>query len=351
MATEKVVIVDTDATQSPHYTSLRSAIHGEAGATPLVVTSANLVANDEQVTFECRASAGAADNIAGNLIQSNLFTTSADCHVKVYVPPAHRHDGKWNTGKYRITSTTNVFGGSANPVTGHWIIEGVQASTTLSAGLVFRASTDMRLLDVSQCVFVGPSSTAGTGSVLFVYNHGDQVVRFRNNVMYEFYRAITNSGAGTTPTWYVENNTISRCSNRGVSLSYVGTLYLRNNIVTDTNDGDDFNISNIGTTHRNNNISSDATATGTGSLINQISTDLFADYAAYDFSLKAGSNAIDAGADLSAVMDSVDIIGTVRPQGEAWDIGAWEYVASGITRPAGQIVVTRYHDIDRGGPD
>jgi hypothetical protein len=52
----------------------------------------------------------------------------------------------------------------------------------------------------------------------------------------------------------------------------------------------------------------------------------FTDYTNGDFSLKSGSPLIDAGTDLSAVMDSVDIIGTSRPQGDAWDVGAFEYV-------------------------
>lgn len=51
-----------------------------------------------------------------------------------------------------------------------------------------------------------------------------------------------------------------------------------------------------------------------------------ADYVNGDFSLKSGSPLIDAGTDLSAYMDAVDIIGTERPQGSAWDIGAWELI-------------------------
>nr|MBS3809774.1 hypothetical protein [Desulfobacterales bacterium] len=79
------------------------------------------------------------------------------------------------------------------------------------------------------------------------------------------------------------------------------------------------------------NISSDTTAPGSNSLINQDPYDLFVDPDSGDYSLKSGSNAIDAGTDLSAEMDSVDIAGTSRPQGSAWDIGAFEYVSSGTT--------------------
>ena len=58
MATEVTCIVDTDGTKSPDYTSLSAAIAGETGESPKVVEDADLVANDEQLTIECRCSAG-----------------------------------------------------------------------------------------------------------------------------------------------------------------------------------------------------------------------------------------------------------------------------------------------------
>jgi hypothetical protein len=44
-----------------------------------------------------------------------------------------------------------------------------------------------------------------------------------------------------------------------------------------------------------------------------------------DFSLKAGSPAIDKG--LATLAPPTDFIGTIRPQGAAYDIGAYEYAA------------------------
>jgi len=74
-----------------------------------------------------------------------------------------------------------------------------------------------------------------------------------------------------------------------------------------------------------NNISSDATAPGTNSLINQAAADIFTDPANGDFRLKVGSNAIGAGLDLSAHF-TTDITGAERTT--PWDIGAFMYVAS-----------------------
>jgi hypothetical protein len=51
---------------------------------------------------------------------------------------------------------------------------------------------------------------------------------------------------------------------------------------------------------------------------------LFENAEAYDFHLRFGSPAIDRGAPLAAVR--VDLDGLPRPQNDAWDIGAYEYV-------------------------
>jgi hypothetical protein len=46
-----------------------------------------------------------------------------------------------------------------------------------------------------------------------------------------------------------------------------------------------------------------------------------------DFRLKAGSGLIDAGTTATTeIPAALDIVGTVRPQGSAWDIGAWELI-------------------------
>jgi hypothetical protein len=52
---------------------------------------------------------------------------------------------------------------------------------------------------------------------------------------------------------------------------------------------------------------------------------LFLDPAGADFHLQVGSPAIDQGVDTGI---AVDIEGTARPQGDGWDIGAYEYHAA-----------------------
>lgn len=57
---------------------------------------------------------------------------------------------------------------------------------------------------------------------------------------------------------------------------------------------------------------------------------LFTDYDNGDFTLKAGSPAIDAGTSTDAPSD--DILGNSRPQGSGFDIGAYEYTGGNFWR-------------------
>jgi hypothetical protein len=64
---------------------------------------------------------------------------------------------------------------------------------------------------------------------------------------------------------------------------------------------------------------------------------LFTSPGSSDFTLKTGSLAIDAGTPLSSYYTD-DVLGVTRPQGAAWDIGAYEYADSppttGRSRPS-----------------
>lgn len=65
--------------------------------------------------------------------------------------------------------------------------------------------------------------------------------------------------------------------------------------------------------------------------------DPFVDAANLDFRLKPGACAVDHGATLELVKD--DFIGTHRPQGNAYDIGAYELIDTEALGPAEDLQV------------
>lgn len=75
-----------------------------------------------------------------------------------------------------------------------------------------------------------------------------------------------------------------------------------------------------------NNAATDTSAPGTSAVNSVVTGDAFTDYTGGDYTVKdTGSDLYDAGADLSGSFTD-DILGNTR---STWDIGAYEYVASG----------------------
>src|SRR5438132_11358755 len=80
-----------------------------------------------------------------------------------------------------------------------------------------------------------------------------------------------------------------------------------------------------------NGVNTDFSGTGTVASNNLTTNPQFSNPAAGDFHLQSGSPAINQGAALSGPISCtdgstcVDFAGTIRPQGPAWDIGAYEY--------------------------
>ena len=78
----------------------------------------------------------------------------------------------------------------------------------------------------------------------------------------------------------------------------------------------------------NNCLSADATAGdfgGSGNVLSETDTDVFTDPSSADYTLKAGSAALDTGKDLSGSF-TADILDVTRDA--SFDIGAFEYPAA-----------------------
>ncbi|MBY0384843.1 hypothetical protein K2X05_06760 [bacterium] len=144
---------------------------------------------------------------------------------------------------------------------------------------------------------------------------------------------------GMFKDWVVENNVIA--VNHWHAISFYGAINVKivNNTVIDPNLADNIRPWIMITAHKNgtpsqnslvrNNISPSfdvkAGATADFNLVSNAANlnQIFANPAALDYRLKAGSIAIDAGSSVNAPL--LDFLGMSRPVGAGVDIGAHEY--------------------------
>ncbi len=126
---------------------------------------------------------------------------------------------------------------------------------------------------------------------------------------------------GSSPI--IINNTIvdnTAFDGAGIYCLNTNSPYVANTILWDNN-GAEIDLDNASITVEYSDIEGGYTGTG------NINADpLFLDAAGADYHLQAGSPCIDSGIYTSAVLNDID--GNARPQGAAYDIGAYEYVAT-----------------------
>ncbi len=140
------------------------------------------------------------------------------------------------------------------------------------------------------------------------------------------------SGTGGTNNQLL-NNTIYNVVQEGISCasctSSAGAV-IRNNIIVGSLAGSAIILipsSGVTCSHNLSDEAQDADCTS------QISggDPTFVNAGAWDFRLASGSNGIDDGVTLA--LAPADFVGVVRPQGAAYDVGAYEFTASAMTRP------------------
>jgi len=140
---------------------------------------------------------------------------------------------------------------------------------------------------------------------------------------------LLGSGDGNTA-----HNNLVHNSSRGIRVAYLGapnTTIYNNTVYGNAQSGLSLRSDVSGAVFKNNIVYSNGSTNvedlGTGTIFNHnlIGTNpLFANAAAGDFRLQSGSPAIDAGISVNSV--TTDIAGTLRPQGIAYDIGAYEVI-------------------------
>lgn len=308
------------------YTSLSAWESGE---------QADLVTLDEIRVAECYAM---SDTTA---VDINGWTTDATRYIKITVPQAERHNGKWNTAKYRLEVSA-----ADNSVL--WVqedfvrLEGLQVYNTSTGlypgGVTVNATGATSTIYISHCI---ARSAVGTTYRQYGFTLKAATVYIWNCLAYDWLGSTDSVGFRQNllsgGTAYCYNCTAHSCD-RGFENGDNGAdMIVKNCLAAGCSDGFiagwawpsgcDYNASDLA-----------SDAPGTNSRNSQTFT--FVDAANDDFHLAStDAGAKDYGTDLSADANlafSTDIDGQTRSG--SWDIGADEYIASGT--PVGQVTET-----------
>ena len=292
---------------------------------------------NETVTINGGNSIGGS---SGQDLNSRKLTVHADS----------KHDGTAGSG------ARNVYTGSTNPVlkisidntTVEWLEYDCSGAGAASRQIIQVANAVITGIYINNMIVHGVGNTTGNTMAIVVNNGGNasNTRYLANNIIYDISDASTanfglfcTNGSGKSEVY---NNTIH---GTGTNTGDFGLYILNGNIVAKNNismasGGKD--IEESGSPTEEYNMTSDATASGTGAQASKTTADQFVSVTggSEDLHIKSGSDAIDNGVDLGTTGNSnIDINGRDRDaQGDTWDIGAHELVADADTTGAAFIM-------------
>jgi hypothetical protein len=261
--------------------------------------------------------------------------------IKLTAANGEKHDGTEGTGARIVSSTQIIFIGTGGSVDKTISFIEVDKTAAANANITMVSLTGSAgsgaTNNLHACIVHGAAVSTqnyrslkgvATGSVAGItYN-------VTNNIVYDITHASGGNPAGiTTATGniYIYNCTVHDITEPGGTTGSCFSVTcndLRNCIATDCS-GNDFATGTISGTE-SNNLSSDSTASGTGSLTGKTAANQFVSTVAgsEDLHLLSTADAVGAGVDLATT--SVDINGSDRNALAAtvWDIGAHQYAST-----------------------
>ncbi len=302
------------------YTSLSAAESGE---------QADLVSLDRQLDIECYAM---EDTTAVNM---DGWTTDATRYIRIYTPASERHDGKWNTSKYRLSVTSGTIHAiQISSGADHVRIDGLQimirATTGLQDAIWMPSVNTNNLRRITNCIIKSDDAN-NTSQAMGVRTYGaSSITEVWNCIFYDFADGVLGDAAINfryANTSYIYNCTfVNNYVGISIHTSSGGTVYAKNCLFS-ANSSDTYGAVQANCDYNATNNSSLGYTSNTHDRTSQTFT--FVDAANDDFHLAP----TDAGARNYGVSDpgsglfSTDIDGQTRSG--TWDIGADEYVASG----------------------
>jgi hypothetical protein len=267
------------------------------------------------------------------------ITTSATNYLRIYGASANRLDGRSRnvsgTG-FQITASS---GNTINVAVNHCRFDGIEIEGTGTAhaltyqfGTFAAGANDHRVENsIVHDVLTGTGYTINAST-------SNLNITIRNNVIYGFQRTWDTRNAAVATS---ENNTTWRHADQ-LGLVSDSELTCKNTYAGKASgSAEDFWTGGAAPSGNNNASSDTSQATDYTAGVSSVSgSSVFTSVTSgsEDFRLLSGTNAlVDAGATLTI---ATDIIGTSRPQGSAWDIGAFErIVAGGGSTPVPSVAV------------
>ncbi len=266
---------------------------------------------------------------ATNIVSNAIKLTSGASHIRIQNTEVHDSPGVGIllTGSANFNEFINIDTHGAKNLAG--------SGGTYNHGIYIATSNN--LLDKVR-------SYSNSGYGIHVYNDGGGVSNnvVRNSVAHD--NGLSGRGSGII-VGSGNGNQVYNCvsyGNRdnGIYVQYgspQGTVFYNNTAYGNGGTGILVGSDASGTTVKNNlayGNGSDLSDGGSGSAMSNNLTGVnpgFVNAGAGDFRLTSGSRAIDAGA--SVAMVSSDANGVARPQGPAYDIGAYEFGATTARAP------------------
>tara|TARA_Y100001937_G_scaffold32893_1_gene46874 strand:+ start:19896 stop:21422 length:1527 start_codon:yes stop_codon:yes gene_type:complete len=272
-------------------------------------------------------------------------TPDSNDYPKIYAANKEGHGIDFSSGAYISASTPISVGVPYTRIDGIR----VSGSSNSEKAINFLASGTSRDCRVDNClvhgtfqygIFIGQSST-GVSSSNYVTNNIIVIDGSANTTPTAIYAYGTDASGGTTNMFIYHNSIYVRdqgtLNNFGIRFANVASCTLNitveNNIVIGAVDSGGSSITfcysqiafHTGTKTFNYNVSSDSSADdfgGTNHQLQERAQNVFADAESNIFSLAKNSVVLDFGKTIADVTS--DILGTSRPQGDAYDIGAVE---------------------------
>lgn len=315
------------------FASLSAAEAGSSNASH--INNTDLTAAGADVALHLPCYQDAALNADTTAVSIDGWTTDSTHFIKVYTPTdtalqvntSQRHDGKWNTSKYRLEVSSAVSTAALGITEAYVKVDGLQISadaTSTNTADVLTFSTSYgasSYIEATNNILKGINNNYGSG--IYVNNSTGYIY---NNIIYDLtgstsYGIYANS---TTGSLYIYNNTITNCD---YGVHGASGVTLKNNLLYNHSLGATSNMTVANCGYNSTNAASLGYTAQTGDRIYQ--TFSFTDAGALDWHITStDTGARNRGTSLSGTF-TTDVDGETR--GTVWDIGSDEILPEVLT--------------------